>query len=184
MNKTKKIIAKRNAEFEAASPEQKRILILKDMKKWLKAGRFVPTSGTFVTFDYYEATDLLDNEDIQQAFLSKKLAECAVCLVGAVCLSTILYVDSFKGKDLHHDTDIFCPPNKGNKASKILRTYFSLNQLRLMELAFEIGDGWFRKAKTIEEKAAVEFGTKYYSDQDRILAIINNMLKNSGIFKP
>jgi hypothetical protein len=73
----------------------------------------------------------------------------------------------------------------------VLQKHFSQTQLEMIECAFEGGkihnlhkvDGTPLISEVMEQKCA-KFYDKYEDSRKRLAAIMRNMIKNNGIFKP
>jgi hypothetical protein len=73
--------------------------------------------------------------------------------------------------------------NVSGPAYDYLTSYFSPEQIGLIELAFERGDGWY-PADTTDDDNAVEFGERYQYNTNRMKAIMQNIINNNGTFVP
>jgi hypothetical protein len=108
------------------------------------------------------------------------------CALGACLLSTT----KFKNKLNFGDVDSLC---SNSDSWKLLRGVFSHSQINMIEYAFEashhgarVGEDYFGdnvKFNYDERVKCISFGRSFYSDSDRIVAIMKNIIKNKGTFK-
>lgn len=160
-------IARRNKLFKAASKQEKRVLIAKDVIAQIRANRYTPKSRTWLNMwtqsgkfidpyelartDYTELTsaDLsrtggLNPEDqTRDAFLRGDISKCSCCALGGILMSCTLYNDHQKLKNVDRDTDIEEIIALDEGFTNGLHKFFSRQQLALIECAFEGGRGWF-----------------------------------------
>lgn len=181
-------ITRRNNVFKAANAAEKRVMIAQDVIDQLKAKNISACSGTFIDFRFDEDAY---KKSLQKEVLNKNIS-CEVCGVGGIFLSTILFTnkvninENTNGRLDSLGEDIL--ENKETNFTQALK-YFSKDQIILIENAFEIGDGYFTyycsdasKEKFIDK--AIDFGAKYETDKDRLIAIMKNIIKNNGKFIP
>ena len=179
------------------------VKIAKDVIKQLDEGKYVPTLERYVMTEYEE---LPGNTELQTVFKGK--FQCDVCAMGALFVSaTRLYnsakVRNYARKDedghrfLQFETD-------GPNTAKLLRKYFSNKQIALIETAYMSdedepiissggrsypvpSEGSYEQnyeLAEIEFKEAANFGAKYDYDDERLRAIMENIIKNDGVFIP
>lgn len=172
-------IAKRNAKFYAASPAEQRVTIAKDVLTWLRLKKLVPVAGQYLT----EMPGTTPKEDDRVNGDS-----CHACALGALFACAVerqpVGVTNFWNE----------PNNVGNSfMHKHLQPYFDEKQLGLIEAAFECRHMWATEAGNDTDAAtrAFNFGMNAGSDRlngsdaaKRMEAIMRNIIKNSGEFKP
>jgi hypothetical protein len=95
------------------------------------------------------------------------------CLVGALVLTALLNTNYKPSGDVWLNLSI-C------EAEAIALKYFSFKQLRLIEIAFECGRGYY-EAETSEELRAEKAYSKL-NIQNRAKKILSNIIGNSGTF--
>lgn len=183
-----KEIAKRNKLFKQASPNEKRVLIAKDVINLIKSKKITPTSGEWV-FPYYTDYYKVKNKSFQKTFLAGNVQECECCALGSMMVSCTLFKNKVKVKEL--DNGLLDYPTIQNDRSEDImgfRGIFSHDQCMLIEIAFEQGDGYFITLESDDpndiNSRAIKFGKKYRSNKSRLLAIMKNIVKNKGTFKP
>lgn len=181
-------IAKREKKFKAASPAQKRVLVAKDVIKLIKLRKVQPSTGDFLSeWSPVGYEDLARNHprDLRELILEGKLETCTVCALGGLMVGCTLYNDKVK----YHEwgfTKIGDWIADDKPMPNGLNEIFSREQLILIEQAFERGDGYFKADKENLEgtAAAVRFGIRHGDPDSRLLAIMRNIVKNKGEFKP
>ncbi len=172
-------IVKRNAQFKDATKSERRVLIAKDVIQLIKDRKITLEPGVWV--DTYSTVGDAYDKSLQQEFLAGNV-ECNCCGIGAMMLSCTLFKNKTKvGDDILGDVGRYY--DSGDKFMNGFRELFSKTQVRLIELAFEQGTGWYCDENTAERKA-VAFGEKYWDDEDRLTAIMTNIIKNDGKFIP
>lgn len=193
--KVQAMIEKRNKEFKAASPAEQRVLIAKDVIAQLKIGSFKPISGTFFKSrqmymmgdNYFNYHVEEDNFSVQELVLSKKVNDCQCCALGSIALSCTLFKNKVKVSEIDYELDpsyvIEGEWQSGNSKLQ-LDEIFSSEQLKLIEVAFERGKGYYSSYSLIDGEAARRFGRAYSNHADRLIAIMKNIIKNKGEFKP
>lgn len=160
-----KRVARNNKRFQKLSPEKQRVAIARDALSQLKAHRLVASQGIYfsaVREEDYETGTVLSS------------AVCNVCALGAL----------FCGL-----RDTTCDePARGIYTSRLktdLRQHFSEDNLVEIESAFEGGN--FAKSATQEERgrrAMLHFAGKNMGPAEKLQAILGNIIRNKGTFKP
>lgn len=159
---------------------QMRVRIAKDV---LSTMRFMTIGrGNFVKL----TTDFILPEDSKKA--AKKLQKskfCNVCALGACFISLVGIDNKFSS-----DWDDLSGAPAGSTIQDRLSEYFDKEQIVLIENAFEQGTGYFTESNDqlvcgeVDTADAVAFGEKFYDDAKRLAAIMKNIVKNNGTFKP
>lgn len=156
----------KNKEFKEMSVAKKRVAIAKDALKQIKLRNFIVETGTYCDVDIKK--DLSGN-------LKKILQteQCTVCAKGALFAADILKRGNYNFNDNNALPLWFSA--KESQTTERLKGIFSTKQLDLMEIAFE---GYY------EDEAAYNFFSKYKDNEERLIAILENVIKNEGTFKP
>ena len=218
----KRKIEKRNKLFAAADDAGKRVLIAQDVIAQIKLGKFNPVTGSWVdTYDYkhnvlaaagYDLGNLSpvtplpdideDSRSVREDFFAGLTGTCSCCALGAMFMSCTLNNNKTTMADLNdvqYSLGEFVEDRvKSGPMKNGLTKFFSFAQLKLIEQAFEGGDGgWgidlYRNPRTgdhlvdAREPSPVEARTfawieKYPKDADRLVAIMTNIVKNNGTF--
>jgi hypothetical protein len=174
---------------------EKRVTLAKDVILQLELQRLIAYSGDYIcglnlTFD--ENGKLIKNDVELQSILPTQT--CRVCAKGAFFIADIMRRDKMKISEAKHGI--------GNeKIVRRLSDIFTRNQLDLIETAFEKSVIYEENETLMEEKVikstgdvdyiytplakkAISFGKKYKDTTNRMIAIMNNIIKNNGEFKP
>lgn len=178
-------IKKSNSNFKRKTLAEKRVLIAKDALELLESGKISIERGQFVSFDSSLSVEISQENELQK--LLPKIRNCKVCALGGLMISKAnLYNDcklSVEEKDLK-----YLNPHRIKNIP-----YFTKYQSQLIETAFEMGEGYFGEGgdgkyylilKKKDKNKAINFGYKYSDDDDRFVAIMKNIIKNKGTFKP
>lgn len=178
-NEKEKIIEK-NAAFEEMSPSEKRVAIAKDVLKWVAAGVFKPTQGLFV--NKYVPVGTKDGEVIELV----KTEGCSVCAKGALFMANLLERHEGKMEILKnennkpysyedgHSRKVLCGIIEGEGKPDFwgrknpMTAYFDTRQWNSIESYFEGYSGGQ--------------GTYIRDDKDRLVYIMENIIKNEGKF--
>ena len=130
---------------------------------------------------------------LREAYLDGTVESCKVCALGGLFMSCTLYNNKTKldacgyygeASDLGEFIDRSEPISNG------LDKFFSQSQLKLIEEAFEGGFGYFGDGcytyNRFEDnnRQYYTYADKYPEDDDRMIAIMNNIVKNNGTFVP
>lgn len=180
-----------NSYFNSLSPADKRVAIAKDVLEQIKLKRLSALSGTYFNL----STDLDEDKSIQ-ANLNK--VECQACALGSMMFSHIKYNNECS---VAEGEDIDSRYIKGK-----LHNYFDESQLVLIETAFEqwkdnynfddeanelyVGDGahsgdFLTDLDLGEEdldRAGAYFDEYEFTDEERLVKIMKNIVKNKGTF--
>lgn len=180
-------IEERNKGFNSATLKEQRVAIAKDAIKQIKAEKFIAEAGTYLGIEEELGCEVGD--ELQKVLKKRKNkgAVCKVCGIGAAFISTVRLFDNYKIKEEELDGwDYSTTLAVEHMDMRILLSkYFSPSQLSLIECAFEVrwGFGMSDSYKKDREAAAI-FGDKYEDDNERLLAIFENIVAHNGIFKP
>jgi hypothetical protein len=169
---------KKETSFSKLSESEKRIVILKDALKHLKAKRISAETGCVMEV-IGAAKDELSTRQLQEIIKEKS---CKVCQRGALLFSMVwrsnnFIVDPAKTSFNYANTSFGSFHGEDELVDPFLETLFSEDQLKLMESAFE-------RTTLHGQPKARDFGEQYDSDDDRMEAILKNAIENEGIFKP
>lgn len=158
---------------------EKRIAICKDVLKQMKY--FDLRSVYFADGNYnhpdgeynWHFRDLHKLDDAQQQW--NKVKKCSVCAIGSCLLSYVHLFNNTTIGDLVYKTDRHNIINK-------LKGVFTEHQLDLIESAFENSDnnGYNPECKLYYTK----YCTSHADRKPLLRAIMKNIIKNNGIFKP
>lgn len=187
----KKTIKKSNAKFAKATPAQKRVLIAKDVIAAIKAKTINPAEGVWCARSDGKS---LYNETQGGEQLSKligKNVQCDVCALGALFVCTVRRFNNLEAGIVsnYQVSDIY-------EIDSYLYDFFSREQIRLIEIAFEGGRGAMIADSPLDNKVAAIFSSRglttareveEYTELDadeKLLIIMKNIIKNNGKFVP
>ena len=171
-----------------------RIAIARDVLNQLKEENIKVSCGRFLESKLFSDFGIPASDQLNKHLKNYK---CYVCAAGACFLSAVNNFNNFTVGELQkHLTDY-------DYYIKYLLKFFSHDQVMLIEMAFELGNGLFYLDDDIvicafdtdfmnyvhyfsERQAtnAIDFGAKYTHPKSRIKAIMNNIIENKGEFIP
>lgn len=177
---------KTKTPFSKLSKAEKRIVILKDALKHLKADRIRADIGHVLKIQ----GDICDFKGEELQAVLKKQKTCTVCVRGGMLFSMVWRLDKFK---LGVNTSTLRgTAGEGSQDDKYLRKIFTINQLMMMERAFE---GQYHDRREFTYVTGMPYLPNDVADKckrfcygrsphERFEAILKNAIKNKGIFKP
>src|SRR6185312_3966776 len=158
-----------NKKFDSATKAERRVLIAKDVLKQLASRRIRAKSGVWLrntdggaipeapnTYRPYwsedagtedqDKKDLKAIGDMELQDVLTEMKSCQACQLGALFSCTVQLADKFKVKDLAEFDEV-----NGGEISEVsmkdienyLSKFFTKNQIKLMEIAFERGYGGY-----------------------------------------
>lgn len=159
--KAARLAKRNNKRWAASTPEQRRVLIAKDVLQQLKLRMYKPTPGNYI--NAWRFKDQHYDEQLQPTLLENQ-QECEACAKGCLFLSRIrlgneVTRSNLWNMDWKHNADFWPKDNWG-----------------LIECAFE---GW---ATCSGGEKARKFHCKYKSYNNRLSAICKNIIANNGLF--
>lgn len=154
-----------NALFKKLDPARKRIAIARDVLKWLRIDKIVATQGTYL----YPSDKRMQDVEDSPVVNGDRCGACALGAVFACYAERIGGVDELWWKTSEEMRDILAP-------------FFDLEQLQLIEAAFERRAGF--AAQSPDKYKAVKFGANFLSDKARMAGIMENIIANKGTFVP
>lgn len=161
-----KKIEKTNKIFNESTKAQKRVMIAQDCIDRIKCNLLTASTGSFITYNGWEVDQKLVNT-----------TTCQVCAKGGLFASYIGRVNNFRDECLGND--------ERNEAHKKLREVFTLRQLAIIEYAFEGSQYIYSVSLTpdMENKLEDFYDENYEDDDQRLIKICENIIKNKGTFK-
>lgn len=161
-----KRIGDRNRRFNKLDAAGKRVAIARDVIAQLKAGKYIATGGQYIGSNAFNNGDKVVGK------------VCTVCALGALAISLTNRVKAVSIKTFRRSATSFGEGGDRYSITSVLRKYFSIPQLQLIEDIFEnwnnyCGDTALKVEKFMEE----------YPDEDaRLEAIMKNIIRNDGKF--
>lgn len=171
-------IEKQNAEFSKMTKPQKRVEVAKDLIDRIKLKQLIPQTQRMVVVE----TDFNDsNSSIKDTLNSCDITICNVCAKGGLFMSYIGRVNKMKFSDIEDDNDV-----DGVEHKQLLKI-FTVRQLALIELVFENDQYLYTdkdgKGLSFDYLKASKFYDKYENEDERLIAIAQNIIDNKGTFK-
>lgn len=178
-------------QFDHLSAAEKRVMIAKDVISKLKTRQFVAEAQCWVQH-LEEGAELFSQQDINEARQFKNILQdllipddpkCKACALGGCFVSA---VDLFN--DITVDSINSVPKNNVwiDDMSEYLAQFFKLDQLKLIEMAFEFGAGWHSPSSESSsedtEKCAAAMYFHIKDPQARMISIMGNIIENNGEF--
>lgn len=174
---------KKITPFNKLSKSAQRVAIARDVLLQLRKKRFHSKLGSYVKIPNLWEIDDTDRQ--ANECISDGSATCLVCAKGALFMSHVMKTNHIS---LNEVNDI------GEFRIKKRLKMFSKRQLDMIECAFEKrvvedDDRVLKDYDNIHEQitplahSAIKFGRKY-NQLNRLSAIMKNIIKNNGTFKP
>lgn len=165
LSKELKRIGDRNRRFNAMTLERKRVTIAKDTLASLQAKKFIASHG--VGYLHYSSTD--NGDKLPNNY------KCGACALGGMFVGLTTRIKELSIKEQNGDRDRIIAP---------LRSYFDREQLDAIEYAFEQGNISLRTLNYSSAHRYSDFGKAYDNPDDRLIAIMQNIIDNKGTFTP
>ena len=188
LSKKIKVKKVKKVPFSKLSKSQKRVAIARDVLEQIKQEKYVANTGSYISYMTFNGGEYINKyEDIKKNF--KKINNCRVCAMGACLLSATKFANKLSFGDIGDSIDGL----HNDKVKELFASIFSPLQLLMIETAFEkkhegtrVGVRLFDMDKFNydgELRKCVAFCDSYHP-QDRMIAIMKNIIKNKGTFKP
>lgn len=161
-----KRIEKTNELFNNSTPEQKRVMIAQDVIDRIKAQLLQPIAHRIIRMPEYAR---VNKENVNTL-------TCEVCAKGGLFAAYVGRVNNF-------DSSTLIINNEHNEAHEKLLELFTLEQLAIIEFAFE-GKQYIYSVKLSFSlcSALRMFYDNYFTSEERLIAICENIIKNNGDF--
>lgn len=166
------------SKLTAIEKKKRLVVIARDIVKQLKLKRFIASPGTyFYVPDLSSSAEWMNGKDFQAELQPKK--HCEVCALGAMFISYVDKYDSISGSSI-------------NRVPQKMREIFGSTQTSQIEAVFEgfrnrgiTKTPLFQRywGETEESRDALDESEKFHPT-DRMLAIMRNIIRNKGEFKP
>jgi|SRR6185436_1801424 len=150
------------------------VKVARDVLAQLRLKRYFAEPGTYVNLNFDTYEDNVRQLSFKDFFKENKEATCNVCALGAAFVSLINIKNKCSVDEIDDHSTIF----------DRLEEVFGQKNMALMESAFE-------SVRMVREdyddydmlNAAADWGTKFYDDNQRLRAIMLNVVRNGGDFK-
>lgn len=154
-----KEIQKRNKAYEKATPAQRRVMIAKDAIGQIKAKKYEVGHCYLRVYEDMGSFRFRPSDDAREVLSRDDAPVCRVCAKGALFLSGIRIKNCYTMDETKHARIQPAADAPG----------FSASQWHRIEIAYEDSPKWFKR---------------YEDDTARLIAILKNIIKNNGTFKP
>lgn len=151
-----------------------------DALELLKSNTMIPLQGSYLLMSYKWTEDSPVNSQLCE--ITKQLNNCNACAIGVLFVSMVNRNNSLTVGEYKQE--------KSNKEHKVyfdyLERFFDMEQLRLIESAFErnfsfaVNEGFSLSLA----RRAEDFGYDYPDSRGRLTAILENIIENNGEFIP
>lgn len=170
--------------FGSMNAAQRRVAIAEDVIAGINAKRFIATQGTYV--ELREAScELNPDETVDvQKVLAENVKTCEVCAKGAMFIAAVEKFNKFKLDGIESEFDLSQALDSEASQCDHLGKYFSKDTLDLIEEIFEESDdyGYGITVSDEEDLAKAAYVVKYPDAEDRLIAIMENIIANKGDF--
>lgn len=165
LRKELKRIGDRNRRFDKMTPSNRRVTIAKDTIAALIAKKIVAYQGDgYLSDRHTENGDKLPDD-----------YKCNVCALGGMFIGLTTRI---KGLSVKTESGL------RSQVIEPLVEYFDVYQLAAIEYAFERGAVALHGLNPDEAFRCEDFGMEYEDHNDRLIAIMQNIIDNKGTFKP
>jgi hypothetical protein len=162
-----------------------RVEIAKDVLSMLKSKRIKADTSIWLEFDKPIFREDQYEENIDAKTVLSGVKKCEACAVGSLVLATVCRFDKIGIADLT-DSDP-TSIDYDDETVGYLQKFFPARQLEAIEISYETNQGCYQTDAYNGDSyllAALAFGLKYDKDSDRMIAIMENIVKNKGNFTP
>lgn len=178
--------------LDGKTKEQQKVIVAKDVIAHMKADIYRAHTGSYIT-------DIIDDEytslkwedgtkDLNVKDNWERIAHCKVCGVGACLMSITKFKNELSFKDLPGNIQRF-----EDKHIKLLKSVFTPKELIMIEVAFEgyynessdnIGRDIMKgKLTDTERLKCMNLYSTHASSNNRLIAIMQNIITNKGVIK-
>ncbi len=158
-------IEQRNAAFAEKTPKEKAVLIAQDVIKMLRIKRIYAQTGDYFSSSLNKKGVGKNNAREEFLGLFSNNESCSCCALGAVMLSCTLFANNETYSQFYREVG-----ETSGYFENGLHEIFSTEQLQLIERSFE---GWW---------GYYYYSTKYNDSNERLEAIMQNIIDNNGAF--
>lgn len=166
-----------------------RVAVAKDVIAQIKAGRYEVQTGAYFNIservsDFFRGLFGLGIKDVGKEQMKDYMKEitaepCTVCAKGAAFLSYVkLFNKTPMSRIFDGDGDFFGDADPTDNGFDLFG-----DKAEMMEAAFE-GDDINGVLSEAALEKALDFNARYGDAESRLIAIMKNVIKNNGTFKP
>ncbi len=160
-------------QFISLSSKDKIIRLAKDVLFYLQKEIIVGERRVYGNI--IGAGEAIKFIEIKNIFKNNTKTKCEACAIGALFIAEVMYTNRARIVDI-----------ESNFMKTRLEEYFTTSQVCLIETAFEMDYDFVGSNCEFPSLAfrAVTFGKQFEFDKDRMVAIMQNIITNDGIFIP
>lgn len=153
--------------YSSMTKAQKRVAIAKDVLLQIKLGKYIAVQGTYISPIGEHRHEV---EVSQYALKARSRLDCRVCAKGALALSAIRKFNKYEGtaETIYYDH------------MEVIGRFFGIKQANMIESAFEMFDRDGASVQNYRERKNISDS----DDDESIISIMKNIIKNNGTFKP
>lgn len=172
---------KQQAQWDAMTEAERRVEIAKDVKESIQAGEYGKIATNHYVYGCFESSGKMcpTRQDIQAIKQS-----CSMCARGALLISRVAKFNKLSFHDLSARNGKAWTDEE--ETTEGLKGAFTERQLKSIEQAFEgwDSDGTRLEGVRDEDDPHVVFHNSHPNAEDRLLAIVQNIIDHDGDFKP
>lgn len=171
-------------EFNSLPHEKKKVLVAKDVIKHLNSKKIIARQMSNVKFVGKKFNYYADPKGSIKEYMCSAPADdhdCAVCAKGGLFMSIIGRANKLQFEDVYFGTTV-----SSSVFNQVLYNIFGREQIDLIEIAFEGRSDfyWMGMVKPQDRLAAIEFNKNVLDPDKKLRAIMENIIKNNGEFRP
>lgn len=168
-------IKEEKKKFEEMTLTEKRVAIAEDVIRQIEMLEIIARCSVYLNI----TTKNTDRGHLSELMQKDEIDSCRCCAKGALFMG---YFNLNKEKKRSEDPVVINDMNfSPDQFEAPLRGIFSKHQWNLIESAFEASD--FMQGKG-DAGRAIAFGNKHRGESRRMIAIMENIIENDGIFMP
>lgn len=187
-------IKEKNKSFSKLGKMQKRVMIARDVIAQVKAKKFKVKTGTYCDLKINKKykPEVEGELELQSLMESGVVEKCTVCAIGGIFASKVSIGNKFninvendswddENPDLRIDNEL-----SDDEIFKNLENIYSSEELRKIEYAFEgndIDDSFWHEEDEFH-KNILSYSKVHKNVDNRLIAIMQNIIDNNGKFKP
>ena len=172
--------------WEEMSRAERKVVLCEDVLARIEAERLIVARGSYMG-NIYNLPEIVGKAEFEgtvtpdDCLLMEK--HCGVCARGALLLSRIRLFNSVDWEDLKINDSLGI---NQDQTSDILSEAFDTEELLAIEAAFEAEEGEENDGFIGEDEEyswdCIEFGLEHEYPDDRLIAIMQNIIHNNGEF--
>jgi hypothetical protein len=181
-----RIINNNNKIWANASKRERRVLLAKDVIAQINAGKVIPAQSTWISSSNGRQL-VAGGGSVQRAIISGEIPKCECCALGGLMLSAIKYcnnVNAEEGEYFIGFTTHVTPNSQqvDDAATRLLYDVFDPRTVQATEAVYEMGIGQFTNISYMCLDDGYPENLRMLKSEDRMIAIMENIIENKGIF--